>query len=120
MTIPDSTVTQTVTIGAGASLSGASTKYPGYRLVGVQTASTWDAAKISFAVSNDGTNFYALYSTKTGAEVKYDAALTGAACVAVDPADFLGWDYVKVRSGLVGAATNQVDATIVTLILMAI
>lgn len=119
MSIPDSTITQTVTIAAGASLSGASVKRSGYRLVSVCTASTWDAAKISFAVSNDGTTFYTLYSAITGAEVKYDSALTGAAAVSVNPADFAAWDYVKVRSGLVGAATNQVDETIVTLVFMA-
>ena len=117
MSIPDSTVTQTVTIGAGASLSGASTKYPGYRLVGIVTASTWDAAKISFAVSNDGTNFFALYN-KDG-EVQLPST-TGALAYSVAAVDFLGWDYIKVRSGLVGAATNQADATIVTLVFMAL
>jgi hypothetical protein len=112
---PDNTVTQTVTIAAGASLSGASTKYPGYRLIAVLTASTWDAAKISFSVSNDGTNFFTLYN-QTG-EVQA-ASITGAAAVSLSPADFIAWDYIKVRSGLVGAATNQVDATIVTLVFM--
>jgi hypothetical protein len=114
MSYPDSTLIQTVTIGAGASLSGASSKYSGYRLVGLVTASTWDAAKISFAVSNDGTNFFALYDTTAEVQV---ASTTGAFAIALEPAKFIGWDYIKVRSGLVGAATNQADATIVTLVL---
>ena len=118
MSIPDRTITQTVTIGAGASLSGASTLYKGYRLVAVCTASTWDAAKISFAVSNDNSTYYALYD-ETGAEINVSNAITGAAAVSLNPNDFLAWDYVKVRSGLVGSATNQVDATIVTLVFMA-
>ena len=115
MTRPDDTIIQTVTVAAGASLSGASTKRNGYRLVGLCTASTWDAAKISFAVSNDDTTYYTLYD-ETGAEINVSSAITGAAAIALNPADFIGWDYVKVRSGLVGAATNQVDATVVTLV----
>jgi hypothetical protein len=117
MAYPDTTLTQTVTIGAGASLSGASSKYAGYRLAGLVTASTWDAAKISFAVSNDGTNFFALYD-KDG-EVQLPST-TGALAYGLNVQTFLPWDYVKVRSGLVGAATNQADATIVTLVFMQI
>lgn len=116
MGVPDNTVTQTVTVGAGASLSGASTKYPGYRLVGIVTASTWDAAKISFAVSNDGTNFFALHSGTAEYEL---ASVTGAWAIPVEPKYFLPWDYIKVRSGISTAATNQADATVVTLVFMA-
>lgn len=115
MSTQDSTVTQTVTIAAGASLSGASTKYNGYRLIAVVTASTWDAAKLSFAVSNDGTNFFALHSGTAEYEL---ASVTGAWAIPVDPKYFLGWDYIKVRSGISTAATNQADATVVTLVFM--
>ena len=115
MSHSDNTVLQTVTIAAGASLSGASTKYAGYRLVGIVTASTWDAAKISFAVSNDGTNFFTLHSGTAEYEL---ASVTGAFAIPVEVKYFLPWDYVKVRSGLVGAATNQVDDTVVTLVFM--
>ena len=117
MSIPDSTITQTVTIGAGTSLSDASAKYPGYRLVGICTASTWDAAKISFTVSNDGTTYFTLHTGTAEYEL---ASVTGAYAIPVEPKYFLPWDYIKVRSGLVGAATNQADATIVTLVFMAI
>lgn len=113
MSHPDNTVIQTVTIAAGASLSGASTKYPGYQLIGVQTASTWDAAKISLVGSLDGTNFFPVRTASAEYEV---ASLTGAACVAIDPVVTAPWDYYKIRSGTSGAATNQADDTIVTLI----
>jgi hypothetical protein len=111
----DFTTTQTVTIAAGASLSSASTKINGYRLVGVRTASTWDAAKLTFQVSSDGTNFFNLYSDAGEYEV---SSVTGTAAIAVDPANFLAWNYVKVRSGTAGAATNQADETVITLVLM--
>lgn len=113
MANPDFNYSQTVTIAAGASLSGASTKVNGMRLVAVVTASTWDAAKISFQVSNDGTNFFVLKPKGTEYEC---AAVTGAAAVAVEPQYFVGFDYIKVQSGISTAATNQVDATIVTLV----
>ena len=117
MSAPDFSVTQTVTIGAGASLSGASTKYPGFRLLAVMTASTWDAAKLTFEVSNDGTNFFTL--TKEGTEYEV-ASVTAAKAIALETSVFLPWDYIKVRSGTSAAAVNQVDATIVTLVLMPI
>ncbi|HET8669772.1 MAG TPA: hypothetical protein VFM05_03830 [Candidatus Saccharimonadales bacterium] len=116
MTIPEITITQTVTIGAGASLSGASTKYAGYRLVGIITASTWDAAKVSFSVSVDGTNYFTLHSGSAEYEI---ASVTGAFAIPVEKKYFMPWNYVKVRSGTSGAATNQADATVVTLVFMA-
>jgi hypothetical protein len=109
----DMTKTQTVTIGAGASLSGASTKWPGYKLIGLMTASTWDAAKITFQGSVDGTTYANLYDKTAEYEI---AAVTGAACVALDVTAFMPWDYIKVRSGTAAAPTNQVDATVVTLV----
>jgi hypothetical protein len=117
MSRPDKTVTQTVTIAAGASLSGASAKYSGYRLLAAVTASTWDAAKLTFMVSNDGTNFFDLTSEGTEYEV---ASVTAAKAISLDLSVFAPWDYVKVRSGTSAAAVNQADATIVTLVFMPI
>lgn len=117
MSHPDFSTTQNVTIGAGASLSGASTKISGYRLVGLATDAAWDAAKMTFQVSHDGTTFYNLITDTAEYEI---AAHTSAAAVAINPAHFIGWDYVKVRSGTSTAATNQVDATVVTLLMMAL
>jgi hypothetical protein len=115
MLTPDNVLAQTVTIAAGASLSGTSVKKQGYKLVAVITASTWDAAKIAFQVSTDGTNFFVLKPKGTEYEC---AAVTGAAAVAIEPQYFIGFNYVKVQSGISTAATNQVDATIVTLVMV--
>jgi hypothetical protein len=113
MSRPDRTITEPVTIGAGASLSGASSKFNGYGLVGILTASTWDAAKLTFEGSNDGTNFFKIVTNAAEYEV---ASVTGAACIAVDPNVFVAWDYIKVRSGTSASAVNQADETIVTLV----
>ncbi len=118
MSYPDNTVTQTVTIAAGASLSGASANYRGMKPVAVVTASTWDAAKLTFQASWDGGTTFANVYSDTG---EYElSSRTGATFSALDAAKFLGADSIKVRSGTSGAATNQVDATIVTLIYMPI
>ena len=117
MSFPETIITQTVTIAAGASLSGATVKRSGYSLIGIQTASTWDAAKITLAGSIDGTNFYPIRNETAEYEI---AAVTGAACVAIDLNVVYAWPYLKVRSGTSAAATNQVDATIVTLVYRAL
>ena len=118
MAYPDNTVTQTVTIGAGASLSGASANYPGLKLVAVITASTWDAAKITFQASWDkGTTFANVYSDAGEYEL---SSRTGATFGAVAAVNFIGADCLKVRSGTSGAAVNQVDATVVTLVFIPI
>ena len=113
MSYPEFRKSETVTVGAGTSLSGASVSMAGRVLVGVITASTWDAAKMTFQASLDGTNFFDVTYKGTEYEV---ASVTAAKFIAVDPEVFYGAKYIKVRSGTSGSATNQVDATIVTLV----
>lgn len=113
MSYPEYRKSETVTIAAGASLSGASASLAGLVLVGVITASTWDAAKMSFQASVDGTNFFVV--TYKGAEYEV-ASVTGAKFIALDTEMFFGAKYIKIQSGLSSAATNQVDATVVTLL----
>lgn len=118
MTYPDNTLTQTVTIAAGQSLSGASANYPGLKLVAVVTASTWDAAKLSFQASWDkGTTFANVYSDTGEYEL---SARTGATFSPVAAGNFMGADCIKVRSGISTAATNQVDATDIILVFLPI
>lgn len=113
MSYPEYRKSETVTIAAGASLSGASASLAGLVLVAVITASTWDAAKLSFQASVDGTNWFVV--TYKGAEYEV-ASVTAAKFIALDPEVFYGAKYVKVQSGLSSAATNQADASIVTLV----
>ena len=113
MSYPEFRKSETVTVGAGTSLSGASVSMAGRVLVGVITASTWDVAKMTFQASLDGTNFFDVTYKGTEYEV---ASVTAAKFIAVDPEVFYGAKYIKVRSGTSGSATNQVDATIVTLV----
>lgn len=118
MSYPNSTITQDVTIAAGASLSDATVYRPGYALCGIVTASTWDAAKISLQGSWDKGATFA--NVKTGAAEFEVASTTGAAYIALDPAIFRGIHAYKVRSGISTAATNQADDTVVTLVFVAL
>ena len=106
----------TATIAAGASLSGAVQMLPNDgRLMAIVTASTWDAAKLSFQGSWDGVNYFVIKYEGTEYEC---ASVTGAAWVSVNPQVFLGVRYLKVQSGISTAATAQADATILTFVMM--
>lgn len=113
MSVPNLQKTLTVTIGAGASLSGATADLGGWRVIGYITASTWDTQAVSFQVSLDGTNFFNLYYE---AAEYTQAGVIASTFHAINPAVFSGARYIKVRSGTAGAAVNQVDATIITLV----
>lgn len=106
----------TVTIASGASLSDASDG-KGKTLVGVEMPSAWTAAALSFMVSNDGSTYVPLYDQ--GVEVTIPSSLIGTAearSFALDPTQFLGFRYVKVRSGVNGAAVNQGAERVITLV----
>lgn len=113
MSYPEFRKSETVTVAAGQSLSGSSGSLAGRVLVAAITASTWDAAKMAFQASLDGTNWFVVTYKGTEYEV---ASVTAAKYIALDPEVFYGAKYIKVQSGISTAATNQVDATIVTLV----
>lgn len=96
----------TATIANGASLSDAldlGTLRPG-RLV---MPAAWTAAAISFDVSADGVTYGPLYD-QYGVEVSISSANAVASRqIVLDPPLFLSVRYLKVRSGLNGAAVNQ-------------
>lgn len=86
-------------------------------LVGIIVPSTWTTAVMSFAagLTEDGT-FYPVYSA-AGAEVVTGSITGGTAVwVALDPADFAGIPWIKVRSGTSAAAVNQADGDVLTLV----
>lgn len=103
----------TATIAAGESLStvvelGVST------MCGVVLPAAWTAAKVSFESSVDGVTFGPVYDM---AGVIGSAANQAANdVISVDPARFLGFSYIKIRSGVPGALVNQVDSRTLTVI----
>lgn len=108
---------ETVTIANGASLSGAAVFVNGVTsLVGIVIPAAWTAAALTFQASADGTTYGDLYNT-AGTEVTIpSSAVAASRYIALDPSDFAGIAYLKVRSGTSAAAVNQTADRTLTLV----
>ncbi len=100
-------------IGAGQSLSGAM-QLSGRAFVGVFIDSGWTAAVLTFQGSPDGVTWSEVYDSG-GNEVTFTVA-AGNFC-AGDPSNFVGLNWLKIRSGTSASAVNQVSAVNLTLAL---
>ena len=109
--------TLTATIAAGASLSGAVDIGEGYTLVGLITASTWDAAAVSIEASATAGGTYVVAKDAYGVQLG-SASVTGANYVTLGGilADLKAVRHLKIRSGTTASPVAQADETIVTLI----
>jgi hypothetical protein len=109
--------TGTVTIAASASLSGAldlGARTP----VGIILPSGWTTASLTFQGSVDGSTFFDLYNA-AGVEV---TVTNGQASrwYALDPSDFYGVRYLKIRSGSSGTPVNQTSQVTVTVVVASV
>lgn len=108
---------QTVTILNGAALSNAvNLTLVGGPLVGVQMPAAWTAANLTFQVSHDGTTYQDFY-TSAGAEIVLTAA--AARFIAIDPANYFGVRFVRLRSGTAGVPVNQDADRLLPLVFLA-
>ena len=106
--------TTQVTIGAGASLSGATIDLDTLGTpVAVITDAAWDTNAMTFQASVDGTNFFNVYNEGTEYSL---AGVVASAFNRIDQQVFFGAAKLKVRSGPAAAGVNQADATVVTLV----
>ena len=105
-------ITTTATIASGASLSGA-VDLGDNVIVALSMPASWTTAVLSFQGSHDGVTYQELKDT-------YDALLSYNPLVAsnraVEPQHFLGWRYIKVRSGTAAVPVNQAAERVITLI----
>lgn len=99
---------ESTTIANGASLSAA-IDLAGKQLVSILMPATWTAADITFSVSLDGVTYYTKKSGGSEYKVSDLLATNPVASDAVDIpyGDFVGFRYVKIRSGTVGTPVNQ-------------
>lgn len=103
------------TIANGASLSdGKNISIKGASIVGIVMPASWTAADLTFQGSLDGTTWYELVTT-TGAAVTIASPAAGT-WIAINPGDFAGVPWLKVRSGTSGAAVNQGGARTITIV----
>lgn len=107
----------TATIADNASLSGAVALVGSTTstLVGIITPAGWTTAGLEFqgGLTIDGT-FYTIYNA-SGAKVA-TAAVAASTWVALDPGDFAGVPYIKVRSATSGTPVVQSGGDALTLI----
>jgi hypothetical protein len=93
----------TVNIATGGSLSAAGQSV-GNALVGIVMPAAWTTANLTFQVSQDGVTYQELYdNTGTAVTVTTAASYTHA----LAPAAWMGFNYIKVRSGTSGSAVTQ-------------
>lgn len=78
--------------------------------VGLRTSTDWTNADITFQLSYDNTTYVNMYESD-GTEYTVTVTDTDEACyICLDPADFSGAKYIKVRSGTAGTPVEQGDA----------
>ena len=107
-------ITRTVTIANGASLSSALTDVDGASLVGIVMPAAWTTANLTLQFSHDDTAYNNVYADD-GVEVTIIAGASQ--YIRLNPADFLGANAVKVRSGTSGTPVNQGGDRVITLVL---
>lgn len=100
-------------IGSGASLSDAN-RVAGNASVEIVMPAAWTAADITFQTSDDGITYQDLY--RAGAEVS--VAVDTAQNVRLDPGDYIGINYIKLRSGTSGTPVNQGAARTIKVVLL--
>ncbi len=103
--------TTTVTIANGASLSGA-VDLGGRKLVGIIMPDTWTAAALTFQASPDGTNFFNVYDDPTERRLTVAASYYSA----LNISDWVGFRWLKIRSGTAASAVNQAAERTLTLV----
>jgi hypothetical protein len=92
-----------VTIASGAATSAA-LDCGGRTLCGVYLPSTFDGTALTFSVSWDGTNFFALWSGGAA----YSVTVAASTYQELDPAKFAGVKSVKFTSGTNQATTDTI------------
>lgn len=102
----------TATIANNASLSDAVT-LGAYRATALLMPAGWTAASITFQVSVDGTNYYNLYDA-AGNEKTITVSTSRAVYLPTD--DFLGFKYMKIRSGTAGSPVTQLAERLVIVV----
>jgi len=108
--------TGAVSIAAGASLSSAGNTSDKV-LCALIVSAGWTPACLTFQASDDaGVTWNELYDDQ-GNEITISAAAVAANNrLSMDPSNFAGVDFIKVRSGTAAAPVVQVAAAAITLV----
>ena len=99
-------------IGNGASLSDA-VRLSGSALTEIVMPAAWTPAGITFQTSHDGVTYQDMWRSGEVAVV-----VAAAQNVRLDPGDFIGINYIKLRSGTSGTPVNQGAARTINVMLL--
>ncbi len=105
--------TMTATIANGASLSSV-VDLAGLALVGIEMPAAWTAANLTFQAAASASANVANFYDEMGGE--FTASAAASRYIKIDPADFAGIKYLKVRSGTSGAPVAQGADRSITLV----
>ncbi|MBI5942873.1 MAG: hypothetical protein HY864_00775 [Chloroflexi bacterium] len=95
---------RTVTIANGASLSAELLDIDGASIVGLIMPAAWTAANLTLQMSHDDSTYNNVYD-EMGTEKTIVASASR--YILLNPADFLGANSLKLRSGTSGTPVNQ-------------
>ena len=95
-----------VVIAINTSLSSAVQIFGGLLSI-IEMPAAWDAANLTFQTSGDGTNYFNVYDD-SGTEVTVTASTSRR--IRLEPSQWAGIQYIKIRSGTAGVAVNQTAA----------
>ena len=82
----------------------------GLSLCGIMLPAAFTGTALTFEASIDGTNFFSVNSTTSGTPLSY--TVTQGTYCAIDPKDFLGINYLKVKSGTSEGAARTLYASL--------
>lgn len=102
---------ETATIDTAATALSSGINLNGLLLVGLTKADIdWDTANMTFQVSHDGATYVDLY-TSAGLEKTVTVSIdTDAQYFSLDPSDFAGVKYIKIRSGTQATPVQQTES----------
>lgn len=102
-----------VKIASGASLSSV-VDLTNVLLTGILMPAEWTSAAITFSASLDGSTYGDVYNADGDEYTISSANAVASRFITLDPRDFAGCRYLKVRSGTAAAGVNQgADRTLV-------
>lgn len=108
-------ITFPAVIASGQSLSGA-VQLGSMRMFAIVVPSGWTTANITFQSSIDGTNWAEVYDS-SGAEVTFTVGASPPYFVQnLDASQFLGTQYLKIRSGTAASPVNQASGATLTIV----
>lgn len=98
----------TAIILSGQSLSSVVDLGIDTRLCKINMPATWDAADLTFRVSEDGFTYRDLYkSDAISGDAEYVVGAAAARSIILPTDDWIGTRFIQVRSGTAGVAVNQ-------------